>query len=139
MQYLLELNTEKKEEFIDITHSVEVLVKKSGIKDGICNVYVMHTTASLLLQENEDPNIQHDILEALNEIVPNDRKYRHDSVDGNARSHIKATVLPTNIMIPVKDGTLLLGVYQDLFFCEFDGPRTKRRVVVSIFEDRKHN
>lgn len=124
----LDIKTNHKEEIIDITSRVEDLVK--NVKDGVVLVYVPHTTCSLIINENYDPNIQKDFLKALKDIVSCDG-WLHDKVDGNGSSHIKSSILGTSQNIIVKDGKLLLGVWQALMFVELDGPR-ERKIYVKI-------
>lgn len=121
--------TRKKEEIIDITEEVSAIVSKSKA-NGICLVYVPHATAAIIINENADPNIGDDILKALNHTIP-DLGYKHDRIDRNAIAHIKAAILGPSEAIPVEDGRLLLGRWQGLIFCEFDGPR-QRKIVIEI-------
>jgi secondary thiamine-phosphate synthase enzyme len=124
------VSTTKKQELVDITHKVKEIVEKSGIVDGLCNVYVPHATAAIMINENADPNITLDIIDALDTLVPQG-KWRHDATCNNAAAYIKAAVCGPSETVPVKDGKLQLGTWQDVFLCCFDGPR-KRRVVVTI-------
>jgi secondary thiamine-phosphate synthase enzyme len=124
------VSTTKKQELVDITHKIKEIVDGSGVSDGLCNVYVPHATAAIMINENADPNITLDIIDALDKLVPQG-KWRHDAIDNNAAAHIKAAVCGPSETIPVKDGKLQLGTWQDIFLCCFDGPR-KRRVVVTI-------
>lgn len=124
----LNIKTNKKEEMIDITSKVEDLIK--DVKDGVVLVYVPHTTCCLIINENYDPNIQKDFLKAFNEIVQ-EGDWLHDKVDGNATSHIKASLLNTSQNIIVKNGKLVLGRWQALMFVELDGPR-ERKVYVKV-------
>jgi len=124
------VSSSREQELIDITTQVEELASKSGIKDGLCNVYVPHATAAIMVNENADPNITLDIIDALNETV-RQSGWRHDLIDNNAAAHIKASIVGPSETIPVKDGKLMLGTWQDIFLCDFDGPKN-RRVVVSV-------
>ncbi len=126
------ISTSKKHELIDITDEVEAIVKNSKIKDGLCFLYVPHATAALTINENADPNIQTDIIKAINKIVPEHDNYLHDSIDNNAAAHIKSTLIGVSKSIPLIDGELQLGTWQDIFFCEFDGPRSNRKIIVEI-------
>jgi len=124
------ISTRKKQELIDITEQVKEAVTDSGVADGLCNVYVSHATAAIAVNENADPNITLDFIDALDKTVESG-VWRHDEVDGNAAAHIKATLVGPSETIPISDGKLKLGTWQDIFLCCFDGPR-KRRVTVTI-------
>jgi secondary thiamine-phosphate synthase enzyme len=128
------LSTAKKHELIDITSEVGEIVNSSKVKDGICFLYVPHATAALTINENADPNIQTDIIKAINKIVPEHDNYLHDSIDNNAAAHIKSTLIGVSKAIPIKNSQLQLGTWQDIFLCEFDGPRSNRKIVVEILE-----
>jgi secondary thiamine-phosphate synthase enzyme len=118
------------EEFIDITDSVGQIVKKSGVREGICLVYVPHTTAGVTINENADPSVPTDILGVLSRLAPrDDPKYRHS--EGNSDGHVKSTLVGCSHLIPVADSSLTLGTWQAIFFCEFDGPR-RRSVLVQV-------
>lgn len=116
-------------EFIDVTGAVRAFVEKSGIEEGICLMYVPHTTAAVTVNENADPDVRTDIVSALKKIVPWDWDYRH--FEGNSAAHILSSMFGVSLMIPISGGTLSLGRWQGVFFCEFDGPRT-RNLDVSI-------
>jgi secondary thiamine-phosphate synthase enzyme len=126
------LNTKKDEEVIDITDQVEQIIKNSNIKNGIVHIYVPHATAGIILNESADPNIKTDFLNALNKLVPKRAGYLHDRIDGNAAAHIKSSLVGSSITLPLKDGRLILGTWQSIMFCEFDGPRNSRKVIVQI-------
>lgn len=123
------ISTRKKQEIIDITGSVAEAVK--DIKSGLCNVYVPHATAAVIINENYDPNICTDLLNALNKAFPDDCGYLHDKVDGNAGAHIKASVLGPSETVHVKDGKLVLGTWQSIMLVDLDGPR-ERTVNIEI-------
>lgn len=116
-------------ETIDITEPVRKLVADSGIDDGLCTVYVAHTTAGIFINENADPAVGHDLLTTLDRLVPWERNYQH--AEGNAAAHIKASLVGTSQSIPVRGGRLRLGRWQGIFFAEFDGPR-ERQVQVTV-------
>jgi len=120
-------------EFIDITDRVQDAVKSLRMSDGVCYVYVPHTTAGLTVNENADPSVQQDVIMALNRIVPDDQPYRHG--EGNSPAHIKASLLGSSAAILVESGRLVLGTWQGIYFCEFDGPRN-RRVYIKGLESR---
>lgn len=114
-------------EFIDVTGMIQEAVKEAGVKDGICYIYVPHTTAGITINEGADPSVQRDILNTLNRLVPKDLNYFHR--EGNADAHIKSTLVGTSVHVIVEEGKLLLGTWQSVFFCEFDGPRHRRIAV----------
>ena len=116
-------------EMIDITDKVANFVKESGLQDGICHVFVPHTTAAVTINENADPDVPRDILDSLDRVVPLSNRYRH--AEGNAAAHVKASLLGASQTVFVENGRLVLGTWQSLFFCEFDGPRT-REVLVGL-------
>lgn len=111
-------------EFIDITDRVQDAVRRLKISDGVCYVYVPHTTGGLTLNENADPSVQGDILMALERTVSDEEPYQHR--EGNSPAHIKASLLGTSVTVFIQSGRLVLGTWQGIFFCEFDGPRTRR-------------
>jgi secondary thiamine-phosphate synthase enzyme len=123
------IKTNKKEEFIDITAEVQSAVKKSKIDNGICYIYVPHTTCGLTINENADPSVRVDIISKLKDIVPDNGFYRH--TEGNSPAHIKSSLMGHSINVLVEDNHLSLGTWQGIFLCEFDGPRT-REVWVKI-------
>ena len=125
----IEVNTNNREELVDITVLVEEKIK---IKNGILHLFIPHATAGLTINENADPNLPIDISDFLNKIVQK-RVWRHDKIDNNADSHIKASLIGNSLSIPVKEGRMQLGTWQDIFVCEFDGPR-KRRVILNFIE-----
>jgi len=123
------VRTTRHSEIVDITGQVEKIVEKSGVRDGICIVYVPHTTAAVTINENADPSVKMDILNYLNRIVPWNGNYTH--LEGNAAAHIKASVIGSDRTIIIRNGHLVLGTWQGIYFCEFDGPRS-RRVFVEV-------
>jgi len=125
----LNIKTRARTEFIDITEALQKLVSESGIKDGICTLYVPHTTAGILINEGADPSVQKDIQNTLARLVPFEGQYSH--LEGNAPAHIKSILTGTSQTIIIENGKLLLGTWQSVFFCEFDGPR-HRKVLVKI-------
>lgn len=129
----LNIETKKRIEMLDITTDISRVVKESGILRGICYIYVPHTTAAVTINENADPDVPRDILDKLNELVPDDGKYRHR--EGNADAHVKASIIGPQVAVMVENSTLVLGTWQAVFFCEFDGPR-RRNVIVKLISDR---
>ncbi len=126
------LSTSRKHELTDITPKVKEIVKNSKVKDGICFIYVPHATAAVTINENADPNIQDDIIKAVNKMVPEHDGYLHDSVDNNAAAHIKSTIIGVSKAIPINSRKLQLGTWQNIFFTEWDGPRSSRKIIVEV-------
>ncbi len=116
-------------EFIDVTSKIQDIVRKSGKKEGMCYLYVPHTTAAITINENADPAVKNDIISTFQKIVPWNWDYTH--LEGNSAAHILSTVVGVSIAIPISKNELVLGVWQGIYFCEFDGPRN-RRLIVSI-------
>jgi secondary thiamine-phosphate synthase enzyme len=125
--------TKSKVEFQDITAEVQHVVTSSGIEDGICHVFVPHTTAGVTLNEHADPSVVVDISEQLDRLIPQRGDYRH--LEGNAPAHIKASLVGNSEVLLIEGGRLLLGTWQGLFFCEFDGPR-QRNLLVKVTADK---
>jgi secondary thiamine-phosphate synthase enzyme len=121
------LKTTARCEMVDITDRLAALVTESGIRDGVCRVFVPHTTAGITINENADPDVPRDILAALDRIVPHADRYRH--AEGNAAAHIKASLFGASQTAFIENGRLLLGRWQSFFFCEFDGPRTREVLI----------
>ena len=128
----IEVVTQKRTHFEDITDAVQEVVDESGVKDGICYIYVPHTTAGIFINENADPDVKWDIEQTLEKLIPWEDSYKH--IEGNAAAHIKSVLVGTNTFVPIKDGKLMLGTWQGIFFAEFDGPRD-RKVIIKIIED----
>lgn len=120
----LKIKTNQKEEFIDLTSKVQDIVQSSGIKNGVCVVYVPHTTAGVTINENADPSVKQDILMALRKMVPDSLDYTH--AEGNSPSHIKSSLIGSSVEILIENKRLALGTWQGIFFCEFDGPRQRK-------------
>ncbi len=131
MVFRIAVTTSRQTELLDITHEVIRKVEESGIKDGILLLYVPHTTAGITINENADPAVAKDILKEVNKIVPFEDYYAH--AEGNAAAHIKSSLIGVSTYIPIVGGRLLLGRWQGIFFCEFDGPR-RREVIGKIIE-----
>ena len=126
----IQVKTKARNELIDITPQVEKVVEESGIAEGICVLAVPHTTAAVTVNENADPSVKADISAKLSELVPTGDHYRH--LEGNADAHIKAVMVGPSETLLVRGGRLSLGTWQGVFFCEFDGPRT-RKVIIRVF------
>jgi secondary thiamine-phosphate synthase enzyme len=116
-------------EFIDITEMVQEVIKGAGVVKGVCYLYVPHTTAGITINEGADPSVQRDIQNALSRLIPHELNYFHR--EGNADAHIKSTLVGTSVNVIIDEGKLLLGTWQSVFFCEFDGPR-HRRIAVKL-------
>lgn len=125
----INVRTNSRIEMADITSQVQREMSKAGITDGLCTVYVPHTTAGITINEGADPDVCHDILSKLSDLVPARAGYHHS--EGNADSHIKASLVGSSVSVIVENGRLVLGTWQKIFFCEFDGPRS-RKVYVRI-------
>jgi secondary thiamine-phosphate synthase enzyme len=121
--------TRKHCEFIDVTRDVQEMVHKSGVASGLCQVFVPHTTAGITINENADPDVIRDIIRELDTIIPLEDNYAH--VEGNSAAHIKSSMMGCSQTVLIEEGRLALGTWQSLFFCEFDGPRS-RTVWVTI-------
>jgi secondary thiamine-phosphate synthase enzyme len=120
----LTVQTSARTEFIDVTAKVQQVVAATGVENGLCMLYVPHTTAAVTINESADPSVRADILKTINEIVPWDDGYRH--LEGNSAAHIKTTLVGSSEMLMIERGGLVLGTWQGIFFCEFDGPRTRK-------------
>jgi secondary thiamine-phosphate synthase enzyme len=125
------VRTERRIQMIDITDRVAAIVRESGAESGICVVFVPHTTAAVTINENADPDVPRDICAKLAELIPERGGYRH--AEGNSDAHIKSSLVGASETVIIEGGRLVLGTWQSLFFCEFDGPRS-RRVYVTVVE-----
>ena len=121
---VVSVRTSRKTELVDITEQVERVVRASGVSDGVAHVFALHTTAGITINENADPTVVQDLLDALDRAVPQDASYRHS--EGNSPAHVKSSLVGCCQMVPVEDGKLVLGTWQGIFFCEFDGPRSRK-------------
>lgn len=130
---ILSVRTSSRTELIDITSKIVKLVKESGVTEGLCMLYVPHTTGAVTINESADPSVRGDILMVLNQIIPWDADYKH--MEGNSPAHVKSTLVGASELVAIENGSLALGTWQGIFFCEFDGPRT-RKVHVRIIEQR---
>ena len=126
---VLSVKTKSKTEFVDITAEIQKIVRSSDVHEGLCMVYVPHTTAAVTINESADPSVKADVLMVLNEMVPWNAGYRH--LEGNSPAHIKSTLVGASELIAIENGSLVLGTWQGIFFCEFDGPRN-RKVHVNV-------
>ena len=130
---ILKVKTGSKTELIDITSEIQNLVRSSSIKEGFCMLYVPHTTAAVTINESADPSVKSDILMILNKIIPWEAGYRH--LEGNSPAHIKSTIVGASELIAIENEKLVLGTWQGIFFCEFDGPRN-RKVNVHLYREK---
>jgi secondary thiamine-phosphate synthase enzyme len=124
MLQTLTLRTSSRHEFLDLTREIQAAVQKSGVREGFCHLFVPHTTAALTINENADPSVKSDILMVLNKIISDREPYRH--LEGNSPAHIKASLLGPQLTLMVSSGRLVLGTWQGIYLCEFDGPRSRR-------------
>ncbi|MEA3470586.1 MAG: secondary thiamine-phosphate synthase enzyme YjbQ, partial [Thermodesulfobacteriota bacterium] len=128
MKKVITFETTQREELVDITEEVRGVVSEYGGDCDLCALYALGATAAIMIQENWDPNIKEDVIDCLRIIAPKG-KWIHDRIDGNGDAHIKAGIIGPSEVIPVQDKKLLLSTWQNVFFCEFDGPRSSRKVV----------
>ena len=120
----LTVPTNHRTELLDLTSQVQKVVKQSGVSEGLCHLFVPHTTAAVTINESADPSVKSDILMVLNKIISEQEPYRHQ--EGNSPAHIKSSIIGCQITVLVSKGRLVLGTWQGIFFCEFDGPRSRR-------------
>ena len=130
---ILSVKTRARTELIDVTSDINQVIQKSGIEQGLCMLYVPHTTAAVTINESADPSVKSDMLMILNKIIPWEANYRH--LEGNSAAHIKSTLVGPSELIAIENRNLVLGTWQGIFFCEFDGPRN-RKLHVRIIEGR---
>lgn len=130
----LSLETTRKEEFLNITGKIQALVRASGTRSGLAVIFCPHTTCGLTINEQADPDVRADILMALRKIVPDNLSYAH--AEGNSPAHIKTSLVGSSLTVMIENGELLLGTWQGIFLCEFDGPRN-RKVWVRLLESGK--
>ena len=121
---IISVKTHERTELIDVTSEIARLVEKAGIDQGLCLVYVPHTTAAVTINESADPSVKSDMLKVLNQIIPWEANYRH--LEGNSAAHIKTTLVGSSELIAIENRKLVLGTWQGIFFCEFDGPRSRK-------------
>ena len=131
MQEITQISTNKHNGLFDITQQVEKLVQESKITNGLVNVYAQGATAAIMIQENWDQSVQNDVVTLLKKIIP-PGVWEHDAQDNNGDAHLKAGIVGPSETIPIIDGKMGLSTWQNIFFCEFDGPRSKRKVVITI-------
>ncbi len=120
----LRVKTASRTQMLDITGRVQEAVKESGVQDGVCTVFIPHTTAGVTINENADPSVVSDILRELNKVIPFEDAYEHS--EGNSAAHIKSSLFGCSCTVLVEGGQLSLGTWQGIYFCEFDGPRSRK-------------
>ena len=120
----LTVRTNGRTEFLDLTRQIQAALQESGVREGLCHLFVPHTTAAVTINENADPSVKADILMVLNQIISDHEPYRH--LEGNSPAHIKSSLFGPQLTLIINDGRLVLGTWQGIYFCEFDGPRTRR-------------
>ena len=128
----LNVKTTAHTQMVDVTAQIQKAVTESGVREGICTVFVPHTTAAVTINENADPDVVRDFTMEINKIVPWEDGYRH--MEGNSAAHLKSSMIGFSEQVIIEDGRLLLGVWQGIYFCEYDGPRS-RKLLVKIRED----
>jgi secondary thiamine-phosphate synthase enzyme len=126
----VELRTSRREELIDVTSRVRDAVARSGVSEGAVLVYCPHTTAAVTINENADPDVAHDVVAGLARLAPKDAGWRH--AEGNSDGHLKSSLVGPSVLVPIEQGRLQLGTWQAVYFCEFDGPRTRHFVVTVV-------
>ncbi|RLE55484.1 MAG: YjbQ family protein [Candidatus Methanomethylicota archaeon] len=129
---VIEVKTKRKVEFVDITETIREMVSKSRIENGICIIFVPHTTAGITVNENYDPNVTRDIIENLRRNVPDKDDYKH--LEGNSPAHIKSTLVGHSLTLIINEGEIVLGRWQGIFLCEFDGPRRRKIFIETMGE-----
>ena len=125
----ISVSTSRRTELVDITSRVGEVVRRAGVENGVCTVFVPHTTAGVTINENADPDVAYDILNMVDALIPFEAGYRH--TEGNSAAHIKSSLIGASLQVPVEGGRLRLGTWQGIYFAEFDGPRS-RKVWVSL-------
>ena len=135
MRRIISVATARREELIDITAQVRAVVAESGVRNGLVNVYVQGATAAVMIQENWDESVQTDVVDLLRKLIPQG-VWLHDRQDGNGDAHLKSGLVGPSETIPIMDGELGLSTWQNIFLCEFDGPRRERNIVCTVLADR---
>ena len=134
MQEIIQISTDKHNGLYDITNLVERIVSDSKIKNGLVNVYAQGATAAIMIQENWDQSVQNDVVSLLKKLIPSG-VWEHDAQDNNGDAHLKAGIIGPGETIPIINGKMGLSTWQNIFFCEFDGPRSNRNIAISILSD----
>lgn len=131
----INVKSRQRSEFIDVTEDVQNAVKDAGVKSGICYIFVPHTTAAITINEGADPSVQRDIQNTLSRLVPHELNYTHR--EGNADAHVKSTLVGVSKLVLIDEGKLVLGTWQSVYFCEFDGPRHRRIALKLVSSDKE--
>ncbi len=135
MRQIIQISTNAHNDLVDITQEVKAVVAASGIRNGLVNVYAQGATAAIMIQENWDRSVQNDVITLLSRLIPAG-VWEHDRQDNNGDAHLKAGIVGPQETIPLIDGEPGLSTWQNIFFCEFDGPRSQRNIVVTVLEDK---
>jgi secondary thiamine-phosphate synthase enzyme len=135
MQQTFTISTDKRNGLYDITQEVRTILKNSKVQNGLINIYVRHATAAIMIQENWDESVQNDVVNLLSNLIPKG-VWEHDAQDGNGDSHLKSGLIGPSQTVPIVDGNLALGRWQNIFLCEFDGPRKDRQILITILPDQ---
>jgi secondary thiamine-phosphate synthase enzyme len=134
MRKTITVSTNKRNGLYDITDKVRTILKESKVQNGLINIYVRHATAAIMIQENWDESVQNDVVNLLSNLIPKG-VWEHDAQDGNGDSHLKSGLIGPSETLPIVDGNLALGRWQNIFVCEFDGPRKDRQILITIIPD----
>lgn len=136
MQQTILVSSDRHNGLYDITPEVRRVVRDTGVKSGLANIYVRHATAAIMIQENWDESVQNDVVNLLSKLIPRG-VWQHDAQDGNGDAHLKSGLIGPSQTIPIVDGDLALGRWQNIFLCEFDGPRKNREILVTVIPEDK--
>jgi secondary thiamine-phosphate synthase enzyme len=136
MRQIIQISTNAHNDLVDITPEVKALVSAAGIRNGLVNIYAQGATAAIMIQENWDRSVQNDVITLLSRLIPAG-VWEHDRQDNNGDAHLKAGIVGPQETIPLIDGEMGLSTWQNIFFCEFDGPRPQRNIVVTVIEDKE--
>ena len=134
MRETITIQTHQREQLIDVTDQVKAVVQRSGVREGLVNVYAQGATAAMMIQENWDESVQTDVVHLLQKLIPRG-VWLHDRQDGNGDSHLKSGLVGPSETIPIINGELGLSTWQNIFFCEFDGPRQERKIICTVVKD----
>jgi secondary thiamine-phosphate synthase enzyme len=135
MHKTITIQTRQREAMIDITSQVKAVIRDSGVRNGLVNVYAQGATAAIMIQENWDDSVQSDVIKLLQKMIPNG-VWQHDKQDGNGDAHLKSGLVGPSESIPIIDGEPGLSTWQNIFFCEYDGPRSERHIVVTVLSSK---
>ncbi len=136
MRQIIQISTNAHNDLVDITPEVKALVSAAGIRNGLVNIYAQGATAAIMIQENWDRSVQNDVITLLSRLIPAGI-WEHDRQDNNGDAHLKAGIVGPQETLPLINGELGLSTWQNIFFCEFDGPRSQRNIVVTVVEDKE--